>query len=127
MRLIVAASLIVVLSSNTASAQAPTERPQPASPSLRAKLTDDVIKDAIKQTLAEYPKEGRPDRGNVLGADTHEQFSRDFSEAQVPGCLNPDALKHVPTSVQTKNWNFGLTGLLALPMWAAAAASGKCH
>jgi hypothetical protein len=127
MRLLVAASLIVVLSSNTAGAQTPTAQPLPAPPSLRASLTDDVIKDAVKQALAEKRKEGRPDRADVLGADTYAQFSRDFSEAQVPGCLHPDAMKHQPTSIQTKDWNLGVSGLLALPFWLTAIARGKCH
>jgi hypothetical protein len=107
--------------------QVPAEQPSTSSTSMHARLTDDVIKEAVRQALAELPKERQSHRDGVLGADTYQKFARDFSEAQVPDCLRPDALKHQPTSIETKNWVIGVSGIFALPFWAAAVARGKCH
>jgi hypothetical protein len=109
----------------------PELKPAPAVDSalpLRARLTDEAIRQAVRDTLAEEPK--RPAaaaRGDVLSGDGYRQFSRDFSEAKKPSCLGPDALKHQPASFSTKNWNFSAGALMALPFWAAAIAGGKCN
>lgn len=95
---------------------------------LRARLTDEAIKEAVRETLAEAPKlPASPSNGEVLSGDSYHNFSRNFSEAKKPSCLGPDALKHQPASFSTKNWNFSAGALLALPFWAAAIARGKCN
>ena len=98
-----------------------------AAPSLRARLTDDVVKQAVRETLAEDPREPKPaPSGRVLSGDRYQSFARTFSEAQIPSCLGPDALKHQPNKMDTKNWHFEANGTMALPFWAAAIARGKC-
>jgi hypothetical protein len=119
MRTIVAACLIVVLTMNTACAQAPSAaRALPVTP-LRSQLTSDVIKEAVKETLDSDKKEQKQALGTALGAEKYENFSRDFSEAKVPDCLHADGLKRQPT--------FFLGGLLALPFVLVAAVRGKCN
>jgi hypothetical protein len=100
----------------------------PAEPPVSARPTDDVIKGAVRETLASTPKSknGQLD-GRVLSGDGHKKFSRDFSEAKVPDCLHPDSLKHQPHSFVYGGWEFGVGSIYALPFWAAAVVRGKCH
>ena len=96
-------------------------------PSLRARLSDDVVKQAVRETLAEGPREPTAaPAGRILSGDRYQSFARTFSEAQIPSCLGPDALKHQPNKIETKAWYFEANGLMALPFWAAAIARGKC-
>lgn len=109
----------MVLTTNGACARTPgAGSALPATP-LRDQLTSDVIKGAVKETLASEKKEQKQAMGTVLGGEKYENFSRDFSEAKVPGCLHPDGLKRQPT--------FFLGGLLALPFVLVAAVRGKCN
>jgi hypothetical protein len=89
-----------------------------------------VIRRAIAQTFAEEKAEAQarskeaaiPQRYTASSEperDKYEKFEVAFSEAKVPGCLKPDGLKRQPT--------FFLSGLLALPFIAVAAARGKCN
>jgi len=113
-------AIVVSLVATDASAAEPT-------PSLRARLTEDVVKQAVRETLAEGPREPQAaPSGRVLSGDRYQSFARTFSEAQIPSCLRPDALKHQPNKIDTKNWHFEANGTLALPFWAAAIARGKC-
>jgi hypothetical protein len=119
MRLLVAASLIVTFGSTSASAQngqalAAPEQPVP----LRARLTDQVIKEAVQKTLVGDKTETKHEQGTVLGAERYEQFSRQMSDAKIPDCLHTDGLKFQPTFI------FG--GILALPFIGLAALRGKC-
>ncbi|MGZ5200997.1 MAG: hypothetical protein ACXWC4_14600 [Telluria sp.] len=100
----------------------------PAQPPLAARPTNDVIKDAVRETLASTPtsKHGQLD-GRVLRGDSYKKFSRAFSEAEVPSCVRPDALKHQPTSVEYGGWVFGVGSIYATPFWVYAAVTGKCH
>lgn len=91
----------------------------PATPTLRERLSDDVIRKAVKATLTdadEYPQRYKDD---TLSGTAYEQFGREFHEAKVPDCLHPDGLKRQPT--------FFLGGLLALPFVAVAKIRGKCR
>lgn len=116
MKVPVIACLIVTMSS--ASAQtAPS--PAPGPPPLRARLGDEVIRDAIKQTLAEQKKNTAQQSDKALSGDRYEQFGRDMSDARIPDCLHSDGLKFQPTYI------FG--GLLAAPFVAIAALRGKCR
>jgi hypothetical protein len=102
--------------------------PAPQQPPLAARLTDDVIKDAVKETLASAPKSRHEQlNGRVLSGDSYKKFSRAFSEAEIPSCVRPDALKHQPTSFEYGGWVFGVGSIYATPFWAYAAVTGKCH
>lgn len=91
----------------------------PATPSLRARLDEDAIRSAVKATLAADDEKPRRFETDTISATPYEEFGREFSEAKVPGCLRPDALKRQPT--------FFLSGLLAIPFVAVAKIRGKCR
>jgi hypothetical protein len=103
--------------------------PQPPQPplSLSLRLTDEVISKAVRETLAEHPGSPKLPPGKALSGDAYGKFARGFSEAQKPGCLNPDAMKFQPSSTTIGGWNIGVGGLFALPFWAAAIVRGKCN
>ena len=99
--------------------------PTDAAPSLplRARLNDEAIARAVRDTLAESPsKMGTPGTG-PLRADPYADFGRKFEDARVPGCLRPDAFKHAPPHIGP----IGIGGIYALPFLAAAAIRGKCN
>jgi hypothetical protein len=99
----------------------------PAGAPPRLQLTDKRIQQAVRETLAESKDSGRVGNGRTLsGEPGNKEFARQFSEAQKPGCLHPDAMKHQPPGVTIGGWNFGVGGLLALPFWGAAILRGKC-
>jgi hypothetical protein len=125
-RLIVACSLIAFTSQAAAVQELAAPAPVPPA-SLRAQLTDEVIKDAVKQTLAEAGTEQRTVGRRALSGDQYKKFERKFSEAQVPSCIHPDALRLQPAEIETKDWVIGLGGLLVVPFIVVAAARGKCH
>ncbi|CAH0235297.1 hypothetical protein SRABI118_02576 [Massilia sp. Bi118] len=98
---------------------------------LSLRLTDEVISKAVRETLAEQPAGPRIRSDKALSGDAYQKFEWAFSEAEKPGCLNPNALKFQPASTVIGGhggggWNVGVTGLLALPFWAAAVVRGKC-
>jgi hypothetical protein len=128
MRRILAASVTATLvwTDGFAQAPAPQKAGAPKAP-LVARLTDDVVRDAVRQALAEVPVDQVRAPRTALSGDKYSNFSRKFDEARVPDCLHPDALRHQPTSIETKNWVIGVSGIYAVPSWLAAAASGKCH
>jgi hypothetical protein len=121
MRTLIIVSLMLVLGSTRAQNQPlPAVPALPAQPaSLRARLTDDVIKQAVQQTLAGEKNDTKREQGTVLGAERYDNFSRKFSEAKLPDCLHSDGLKNQPT--------FFLGGILALPFIAVAAVRGVCR
>jgi hypothetical protein len=115
------ACLIVILTSLSANAQTKSLSPPSPAPQempLRATLTGDLIKQAVKQSLAEEQKEAALMPGKALSADRYGEFGRQVSEARIPDCLHGDALKFQPTL-------FG--GLLGIPFVVAAALRGKCR
>lgn len=120
-----AAAILLTLSGSTAAASPATPVP---GQSLRARLSDEVIKQAVRETLAENPveREAAPS-GQVLSGGQYLAFSRNFSEAQKPSCMGPDALKFQPAEMSTKDWHFAASGLMTLPFWAAALVKGKCQ
>lgn len=97
--------------------------PAASRPPLRLQLTDDVIRQAVRATLAEGAATPE-NHGRVLsGGDRYASFGRQMDEARTPSCLHPDALKHQPAQVGP----IGLGGILALPFWGAAILRGKCE
>ena len=99
--------------------------PAPA-PTPSARPSDEAIRAAVRATLEEMPDNAMPTSGTVLSGGPYREFARKFSEAEKPHCMGPNALKHQPPGFSTKNWNFGFTGLAALPFWGAAILRGKC-
>lgn len=122
-----AASIIAINFAGDALAQDSSESPAPTP--LASRLTDDLIKKAVKDTLAAEPKpkHGQLDGRALSGDSSYQKFLRKFSDARIPSCRRPDALKHQPTSVEFKGWVVGVSGELAAPFWLYAAASGKCR
>jgi hypothetical protein len=98
-------------------------------PSLR--LTDEAISKAVRESLAESPRIPRQQSGKVLSGDSYQKFERAFSEAEKPGCMNPDAMKFQPHSLTFKlggqDYVMGVSGKLAIPFWIAAIVRGKCN
>lgn len=91
-----------------------------------ARPSDEAIRQAIHDTLAEQKDDVSFTQGTALSGNPYREFARQFSQARKGHCLGPDALKHQPSSFQTKDWTFGAGGVLAAPFWAAAIARGKC-
>ncbi|MCE3262211.1 MAG: hypothetical protein K0R43_1290 [Pseudoduganella sp.] len=95
----------------------------PAAAQAPLRLDQEAIREAVRATVAEMPKlqaaEGRADFGGGTAAEKGAQakIDRAFAAAQVPYCLHADATRHVPIR---------LGGVLGLPGWFYAAATGKC-
>jgi hypothetical protein len=86
------------------------------------RIDQQVIRDAVRATVAEMPKlqaaEGRADFGGAAAQKgAQAKTDRAFAAAEVPHCLHADATRHVPVR---------LGGVLGLPGWIYAAATGKC-
>ena len=94
---------------------------------LRARLTDEVIQQAVRETRDEHPAEGdAAPSGQVLRGERAQAFARAFTYAQKPSCMGSDALKFQPAEIYTKDWHFAAKELMALPFWASAIVKGKC-
>lgn len=117
--------LALLMFSGAAEATAPAT--PAASLPLRARLTDEVIKQAVRDTRDEQPAEGEAaPSGQMLRGDRAQAFSRAFTYAQKPSCMGSDALKFQPAEMYTKDWHFAAKELMALPFWATAIVKGKC-
>lgn len=118
-----------------AAAQEPALLSMPDKAAAPFQLKDPLIEKAVRETLAESKQDGKDgDKARamfavkpVLSGDKYEGFGRQFSEAQKPSCMGPDALKHQPAGFTSGGWNFGLGGIFALPFWGAAIVRGKCN
>ncbi len=100
--------------------------PQPA-PLPTARPSDEAIRAAVRATLEEMPETPMPATGQALSGGAYREFARQFSQAEKPHCMGPNALKHQPAGFSTKTWNFGFAGIMALPLWGAAILRGKCN
>lgn len=128
-------TLLAFAGSLAAVAQEPDLLAVPDKAALPFRLKDPLIEKAVRETLAESKEDGKdPGKERAVyaakpapGGDRYEAFGRQFSEAQKPSCLGPDALKHQPAGFTSGGWNIGLGGLLALPFWGAAIVRGKCN
>jgi hypothetical protein len=106
--------------------------PAPASPQTlepppaRPVLTDEVIKKAVREMIAEDPRpvDAGDRRAGAFGAVTpYTKMSAAFEQAKVPDCLHDDALKHQPATIGPIN----VVGPYSLPWVIAAAIRGKCN
>jgi hypothetical protein len=112
-------------------AQELDERKDAAQTKPGLRLTDEAISKAVRESLAESPRIPRQQSGKVLSGDPYQKFERAFSEAEKPGCMNPDAMKFQPHSLTFKlggqDYVMGVSGKLAIPFWIAAIVRGKCN
>lgn len=104
-----------------ASERAPSPAPAP-SDSLRARLSGEAIRQAVRETLAETKETPLRHEADVLSADQYQRFSNEFHEAKVPYCLHPDGLKRQPTNIGPINF----VGLYAAPFVLLAKLGAKC-
>ncbi len=98
------------------------EAPQPQPPV----LTDEVIRKAVRETIAEDPHPApvaNRDAGAYSAVTPHSKMSAAFEQARVPDCLHDDALKHQPATLGPIN----IVGPYSLPWVIAAALRGKCN
>lgn len=115
----------------------PFAQPGKTRPLPGIRLNDDIIRNAVRETIKESKEAGKDtSSGSVLSAskdnDQYAKFGRQFSQAQVPGCIGPDPLKHVPTGtvIRSRNfgdWAIGVGGIFAAPFWGYAVLTGKCR
>lgn len=119
MRMHIVACLLAAISCTVHAEDHATE-PRPSS--IRPRLDEDAIRKAVRETLAETPVPAK-DRGPVLRGDAYERFERQFDDARLPSCWQPDAMKHRPPRIGP----VALGGILALPFWGAAIVTGKCN
>ena len=92
--------------------------PTPDSPKLA--LTDKIIQQAVRDTLADTPDAVGLTNHDIdtLRATRYESFADAFTEARVPDCLHADGLKRAPPIL--------VGGFLALPFIVIAKIRGKC-
>lgn len=112
----------------------PVPAPEPPVPAVleaapaggRPGLTDDVIKKAVRETVAEDPRPAagvNRDAGTLSAGRTEAIMSAAFDQAQVPDCLHGDALKHQPAQIGP----IAVGGIYSLPWVIAAVVRGKCR
>lgn len=115
--------LIAGILSAIAPLLAAEEKPAPTPPA----LTEAAIKQAIKETLAEEPSPDIPIHGKSgaysAGSAIEQRMTRAFNEAKVPDCLHAGAMKFTPPQIGP----VVLTEEFAVPFWAYAVVTGKCH
>lgn len=99
-------------------------KPQPAT----LLLTDEIIRKAVRETIAEDPRPAPPAKPQagalrLAAPSMEERMSTAFEEAKVPDCLHQDALRLQPAHIGP----ISVVGPLSLPWIVAAAARGKCR
>jgi hypothetical protein len=136
MRAIAAVACLAVLSVTPAAAQ-PEQSPSlsqtvpelalvpapPAATGLLAKLSDKVIREAVRDTLAEPIDNPRRHEADTLRGNSYTEFAQQFREARVPDCLHGDALKRQPPRIGP----IGFSYLYAVPFVVLAKLRGKCN
>ncbi|MYN40024.1 hypothetical protein GTP55_11630 [Duganella sp. FT109W] len=90
-------------------------------------LTDDVIRKAVRETVAETPP-AQPlainaQAGAFRANSVEAPMSAAFEQAKVPDCLHQDALKLQPARIGPVN----VVGPYSLPWVIAAVVRGKCN
>jgi hypothetical protein len=100
----------------------PPTQAAPAQPT----LTDDVIRKAVRETVAEMPAPPlatNPQAGAFRANSVEARMSAAFEQAKVPDCLHADALKLQPAHIGPVN----VVGPYSLPWVIAAVVRGKCN
>ena len=102
----------------------PPTQAAPAQPA----LTDDVIKKAVRETVAETPPPApplavNPQAGAFRANSVEARMSAAFEQAKVPDCLHSDALKLQPAHIGPVK----VVGPYSLPWVIAAVVRGKCN
>lgn len=105
---------LMMLSSPPAFAQEPAPG--------RLRLSDEIVRKAVRDTLAESPRGAPQKNAPLLRGERHDTFARKVDEARTPFCWGPDGLKHEPPRIGP----IAFGGLLALPFLAGAIVRGKC-
>ena len=118
MRTIVLAAVLTAAAAASAQESLP-DRTAPAPMKPTALPSEDAIRAAVRETLAEKLDNPRLHEADTYRANHYDIFARKVEEATVPDCLHEDGLKRQPT--------FFLGGLLALPFIAVAKVRGKCQ
>jgi hypothetical protein len=119
MRTIVLAGLLTAAAAYAIAQEPLPDRPAPAPVKPTALPSEDAIRAAVRETLAEKPDNPRLHEADTYRANHYDIFARKVEDATVPDCLHEDGLKRQPT--------FFLGGLLALPFIAVAKVRGKCQ
>jgi len=90
-----------------------------------AGITEAMIKQAVRETIAEDPRPLPISTRDAFsgGPSAQAQMSAAFDAAKVPDCLHGDALKHQPATLGP----FNVGGIYSLPWVIAAAVRGKCN
>lgn len=123
--------LALLLSAGLGSTQAQTETAaaEPLVADLHAApaLSDELIRKAVRATLAEdpHPLEATARNAAVYGAATltaRDRLTQAFNQGKVPDCLHDDALKLQPAQIGPVR----VVGPFSLPWLVAAALRGKC-
>lgn len=122
MRASVAASLLGLSVAAGAAEPAAPSRPAAPAPVALPRLTDAAIAQAVREVLDENPENPRRHEADTIRANKYQVFAEQFSEAKVPDCLHPDALKRQPPRIGP----IGFQYLYAVPFVVLAKARGKC-
>lgn len=100
--------------------------PQLEAPPRPAGVTDAIIRQAVRDTIAEDPQPLQaPGQGATAlsGGVTQARLNAAFDQAKVPDCLHGDALKHQPAHIGP----IAVVGIYSLPWVMAAVVRGKCN
>lgn len=97
-------------------------------PALSYALTDEMIRKAVRDTIAEDPHPVAPAHhaSGAFGASAptaHDKMTAAFEQAKVPDCLHGDALKLQPAQIGP----VAVVGPYSLPWVIAALIRGKCN
>jgi len=110
--------LVALLAAALAAEPPPAAPLAPTSP-LATRIRDPaVIRAAVKAVASTESR-----KESVLSGDASMGLGTAFDAARVPGCLQPDALRHQPASIGP----VAIGGIYALPFLAAAILRGKCN
>lgn len=100
--------------------------PKPVDEILAPVLTEETIKKAVRDTVAEDPRPATaraPANGAFRADGVSERMSAAFEQAKVPDCLHDNALKHQPAHIGP----IDVVGPYSLPWLVTAAVRGKCR
>jgi hypothetical protein len=94
-----------------------------AAPLLLPGLSEKVIRDAVRATLAEPLENPWRREADTIRGNSYTEFAEQFSQAKVPDCLHGDALKRQPPRIGFVSFTY----LYAVPFVVLAKIRGKCN